>query len=47
MIVFTEEIALSLLDMGFKLEYKTALAWCFKDGELLEHTVNELLVAIL
>lgn len=46
MMIFTEEVALSLLDMGFKLEYRTAFAWCFEDSELLEHTVNELLAAI-
>lgn len=46
MMIFTEEIALSLLDLGFKLEYRTKLAWCFEDSELLAHTVNSLLAAL-
>ena len=46
MMIFTEEIALSLLDLGFKLEYRTKLAWCFEDSELLAHTANGLLAAL-
>lgn len=46
MIIFTEEIALLLLELEFKLEYKTECAWCFEDSELLERTVNELLAAL-
>lgn len=46
MMIFTDEIALLLLEQGFKLEYKTKTAWCFEDSELLEHTVNELLAAL-
>jgi hypothetical protein len=46
MMIFTEEIALSLLELGFKLEYRTKLAWCFEDSELLAHTVNGLLAAL-
>jgi hypothetical protein len=46
MIIFTEELALLLLDLGFKLEYRTKLAWCFEDSELLAHTVNGLLAAL-
>lgn len=46
MMIFTEEIALLLLEQGFTLEYRTRTAWCFEDSELLEHTVNELLAAL-
>lgn len=46
MIIFTDEIAFSLLERGFELEYKTDTAWCFKDVYPIEEVVNELLIAL-
>lgn len=43
MMIFTEELADILVTLGFKLEYKTAVAWCFEDSELLESTVIKIL----
>lgn len=47
MIIFTEEIALSLLARGFKLIQKTELVWEFEDSVLLEEAVNELVDALM
>lgn len=43
MAIFTEEIALALIEMGFVLEARTKLAWIFADSPLLEETVEALL----
>lgn len=42
MAIFTEEIALSLLDMGFVLIEKSEYAWTFEDSVLLEEAVTKL-----
>lgn len=46
MIIFTREIAMKLLSLGFLLEYKTDTFWCFEDSEELEVVAARLIEAL-
>ena len=43
--IFTEEIAMELINRGFELVAKTKKAWYFEDSVLLRDAVSELLEA--